>query len=95
MFHNSTKKLCLGDLSISIAGYPVSRVGFSRLIVDEHLSFKFHIHHLISKISSNVGIISHKNSYHFVLLPRVSISKLLLLNLGIQLLYYHTSITYS
>ena len=61
IFHGSRKKLSLDDLSICIAGSPVSRVGFCKflgLIVDEHLSFKLHINHLISKISSNIGIIS-------------------------------------
>ena len=61
IFHNSRKKLCLGDLSTSVAGSLIFRVGFYRflgLIVDEHLSFKLHIHHFISKISSNIGRIS-------------------------------------
>ena len=60
------KKLSLDDLSICIAGSPVSRVGFCKflwLIVDEHLSFKLHINHLISKISSNIGIISRIRRY--------------------------------
>ena len=39
----------------------MSRVGFCKflgLVVDEHISFKLHINHLISKISGNIGIIS-------------------------------------
>ena len=61
IFHGSRKKLSLVDLPICIAGSPVSRVGFCKflgLIVDEHLSCKLHINHLISKISSNICIIS-------------------------------------
>ena len=66
IFHGSRKKLSLDDLSICIAGSPVSRVGFCKflgLVVDEHLSFKLHINHLINKISSNIGIISRIRRY--------------------------------
>ena len=66
IFHSPSKKLSLDYLSICIAGSPASRVGFCKflgLIVDEHLSFKLHINHLISNISSNIGIISRKHRY--------------------------------
>ena len=64
IFHGSRKKLSLDGLCI--AGSPMSCVGFCKflgLIVDEHLSFKLHINHLISKISSNIGIISRMRRY--------------------------------
>ena len=77
------KILCLDDLSISIAGTPLTRVASSKflgVIID--LYFISHINHIVKKISRNIGLISRmlhyfKNSYHIVLLPYISTSKLL------------------
>ena len=59
IFHGSRKKLPLCYLSICIVGSPVARDGFCKFLGDEHLSN----YTSISKISSNIGIISSKRRY--------------------------------
>ena len=66
VFHGVRKKLCLDNLSISIAGTPLTRVASSKflgVVIDDHLSFKSHINHIVKKISSNIGLISRIRRY--------------------------------